>query len=221
VSSRRHGTTEYRDVRAVNGKAVKGRGERAIELFRLAADADSLEDELAAIDAQTGRYEFKRHVVGFTVNPLHDDLRRGFQVELAGRDRIDGRDVIVLGYRQTGPPAAERERLLPALPREFGNARLISQGRLWIDATTWQLWRSVWELVAPHPDAPVPLVMVHAESRYTTSPFGILVPERIVLEWRDTFRHAKNRPPEFMLKQRDTFTYGAFREFETNARLVP
>jgi hypothetical protein len=222
-SSRRDGdveTTEYRDVRAVDGRTVKRRHERALELLASASEAGSLDEELATIDRETARYEFNRHVRGFTINQgSPDDLRRGFHVEIAGREQIAGRDVIQLAYRQTSPTPHRQMRLLPQLPSEFGNARLASQGQLWIDATTARLWRSVWELAAPHPAAAQPLVMVHVESAYAPSRFDILVPERIVVEWRDTFIHPKKGPPEFRVKQRDTFTYGMFRRFETAGRV--
>ena len=222
-SSLRNGqldTAEYRDVRAVDGRTLKRRGERAIELLGRASEADSLEEELATIDQDISRYEFNRRVRGFTINQgSPDDLRRGFHLEIAGREPIAGRDVIQLAYRQTAPEPHPQTRLLPPLPSEFGAARLAARGRLWIDAATAQLWRSVWELVAPHPAAAQPLVMIHVESVYAPSRFGILVPERIVIEWRDTFTHPKKGPPAFLVKQRDTFTYGPFRRFETAARV--
>jgi hypothetical protein len=211
---------EFRDVRAVDGRTVKTRGERALELLARASEAGSLEEELATIDEETSRYEFNRHVRGFTINQgSPDDLSRGFHVEVAGRGQIAGHDVIELAYRQSAPASHSRERLLPRLPSEFGDARLAAQGRLWIDAATAQLWRSVWELAAPHPAAAQPLVMIHVESAYAPSRFDILVPERIVIEWRDTFTHPKKKPPAFLVKQRDPFTYGAFRRFETAARV--
>ena len=61
--------------------------------------------------------------------------------------------------------------------------------------------------------------MIHVEATYVPSRFDILVPERILIEWRDTFTHPKKKPPAFLVKQRDTFTYGAFRRFETTSRV--
>jgi hypothetical protein len=214
--------TEYRDVREVDGRPIKRRGLRAVELLATASEAESLEGELATIDSETERYEFNRHVRGFTINQgSPDDLRRGFEIDTAGREQIAGHDTIVLTYRQTTHVVQSSIRLLPPLPAEFGDARLTARGRLWIDPTTAQLRRNVWELVAPHPDVPEPLVMVHTDSTYTESAFGILVPDRIVIEWRDTFTHPKKGPPLFQVKQRDTFTYGSFRRFEATARVVP
>jgi hypothetical protein len=214
--------TEYRDVREVDGRVIKRHGLRAIELLATASEAESLRAELATIDAETDQYTFNRRVRGFSINQgSPDDLRSGFDVEIAGREEVAGHDAIVLAYRQASPTIQSSIRLLPPLPAEFGGARLTARGRLWLDATTAQLWRSVWELVAPHPDVAEPLVMVHTDSTYTQSRFGILVPDRIIVEWRDTFTHPKKGPPQFQVKQRDTFTYAGFRQFETRARVAP
>ena len=93
---------EYRDVRLVNGKAVKNRSERALTLLTKAATSASLDKELEAIDRETRRYEFRRHLRGFTIVqravPKPSDM---FLVEVAGREQIAGRDVIVVVVRQT------------------------------------------------------------------------------------------------------------------------
>jgi hypothetical protein len=214
--------TEYRDVREVDGRVIKRHGLRAIELLAEASEADSLDAELATIDAESDQYAFNRRVRGFTINQgSPDDLRSGFAVEITGREQAADHEAIVLTYRQTSPNVQSSLRLLPPLPAEFGGARLTARGRLWLDAATAQLWHSVWELVAPHPDVAEPLIMVHTESTYVPSRFGILVPDRIVVEWRDTFTHPKKGPPQFLVKQRDTFTYASFRRFETRARVAP
>ncbi|HLG55102.1 MAG TPA: hypothetical protein VI485_07200 [Vicinamibacterales bacterium] len=207
-------TTEYRDVRSVDGKAVEKRGERALKLLTNASRADSLEKELRAINRETFRYEFDRHLQGWTVNQngVSRQWRELFQVEWSGREQVAGHDVVVLNYRQTAPiPGAGRS--LP-VPKEFGRPAILSRGRLWLDAQTGQLWRSVWELVVPHPAIPEPLAMVRAESTYTPSRFGILVPERIVFDWFSHFSHPKKGRPSLSLSERTTFSYGSFRRFD-------
>jgi len=209
-SSRDETATEYRDVRSVDGKAIENRGERALKLLTNAARAESVKKELEAIDRETRRYEFRRHLRGATASQggIPKQWRETVHVELAGGERIAERDVLVLVYRQTSGPGSS----LP-LPKEFGNANLRSQGRLWIDRETCQLWRAVWELAASHPAASEPLVMIHAESTYAPSSFGILVPERIVFEWRQRFSHVKNDVPSFGVSERTTFTYASFKRF--------
>lgn len=205
-------TTEYRDVRMVDGKTVAKRGERALKLLTNASRADSLDKELEAINRETFAYEFKRHLRGFTIDQ-GGVLQRwwsAFQVELVGRDHVAGHDVVVLDYRQTAPIPGFR---LP-VPKEFGNPSPVHRGRLWLDAQTGQLWRYVWELAWPHPATPEPLVMIRQENTYGPSAFGILVPVRIVWDWRTHFSYPKNGQPSFALSERTTFTYSSFKRFD-------
>ena len=202
--------TEYRDVRLVNGKAVKNRSERALTLLTKAASADSLDKELEAINRETHRYEFRRHLRGYTITqravPKPSDM---FHVEVTGREQIAGRDVLVIAYRQMKINPAFRSSL--PVPKDLRNVPQLNRGRLWIDAETCQLWRSEWELVVAA--MPEPYVLTHAETTYVPSRFGILLPERIVFEWRQPFARLKNRQPAFEIRERTTFTYGPFRRF--------
>jgi hypothetical protein len=207
-------TVEYRDVRSVDGKAVERRGERALKLLTNASKADSLDKELKAIDSETRKYEFNLHLRGFTISQggLPNPWRGTFAVQWAGREQIAGHDVVVLDYRQTAPIPSSGPP--PSLPKEFGKAVPLRRGRLWLDAQTAQLWRDVWEQVVTHPAARDPLVVIHRDSAYRPSSFGILVPERIVFDWLGHFIHPKNGPPSFGLRARTTFTYGSFKRFE-------
>ena len=135
---------------------------------------------------------------------------------MAGRERIDGRDVVVVDYRQTEPLGGFRLRL----PKELGNAPRRHRGRLWLDAETGQSWREVWELVVSHPAAADPLVMLREERSSAPSRFGIFVPRRIVFEWFDRFSHPKKGRPSFQLSERTTFTYDAFRRFDVTTHEI-
>jgi hypothetical protein len=203
--------TEYRDIRLVDGKAVKNRGERALTLLTKAARAESLDKELEAIDRETWRYEFRRHLRGFTISqaavPKPSDK---FHVEVAGREQIAGRDVIVVVYRQTRVSPAGTSNF--PVPKELQAVPQLPRGRLWLDAETYQLRSSIWEIVVAA--TPEPYVLTHAESEYGPSRFGILVPERIVFEWRQPFARLKNGRPAFGMSERATFTYGAFKRFD-------
>lgn len=212
--SRRDGgaaTTEYRDVRSVDGRVVQRREARALASLTKAAEAEALEDELEAIDRETHRYEFDRHLRGFTIHQsgVLKQWRQAFDLEWVGRDQIAGREVVVLDYRQGAPIPGFR---LP-VPKEFGDPAPVHRGRLWLDAQTAQLWRDVWELTWPHPATTDPLVMIRRESTYGPSAYGILVPERIVWDWLTHFRHVEQGRPSFALSERTTFRYGVFRRF--------
>jgi hypothetical protein len=184
-----------------------------LKLLTNAAKANSLEKELEIIDRETRRHEWTRHLRGVAINQISvPNPREAFPVELARREQIAGHDVVVLAYRQTvAVPGSEST--LP-LPKELRHARILKRGRLWLDAGTAQLWRSVWELVVPHPAARDPLVVIRSDSTYAPSRFGILVPERIVFDWLLRFSHPKNGRPSFALSERTTFTYSSFKRFD-------
>lgn len=204
--------TEYRDVQSVDGRAIARRGERAVKLLTDARKASSLDKELETIDRETSRYEFNRHLRGVTLRPggVLKERRTAFQVQQVGRDQVAGHDVVVLDYRQAAPIPGF---LLP-VPKEFGKPSPVHRGRLWLDAQTGQVWRHRWELAWPHPATPELLVMLRQESTYRASPFGILVPERIMWDWLTRFEHPKRKPPTFLLSERTTFTYDSFKRFE-------
>ncbi len=205
-------TTEYRDVKAVDGKVIENRRERAMKLVTRAAGAKTLEKELEAIHRETSQYEFHRQLRGYTIHQggVFKRHSAAFAVTMAGRERMSGRDVVVLDYKQT----AHIPGFLLPLPKEFGNAPRRHRGRLWLDAETGQSWREVWELIASHPAVAEPLVMLREERVYNPSRFGILVPQRIVFEWFLRFSHPKKGQPTFELAERTTFTYDAFRRFD-------
>jgi hypothetical protein len=51
------GATEYRDVGSVDGKPIKKRSKRALELLTRASQSDSIKKELEIIDRQSHRYD--------------------------------------------------------------------------------------------------------------------------------------------------------------------
>lgn len=206
--------TEYRDVIAVDGILKERRGERALALLTRASREASIRRELEAIDRETSRYEFQRHLRGFAIQPLRlpRDWRATHDVSVDGEEPLDGLDTIVVRYRER-VPQRPGGRGLP-LPRELSGTPLLWQGRAWIDAATGQVRHSITELTVRHPAVRDPLVVVRGERRYVSSRFGILVPDRLVFEWRQHFSHRKGQLPVFALSERTTFTYSRFRRFD-------
>jgi hypothetical protein len=202
--------TEFRDVREVDGKAVAQRGERALQILTAASTADSLERELKIINDQTSKYEFRAHIRGYTINlatPFRD-RRDFFHVELNGRDSIDGRQVLLVGYRQTAPLPGARRSKWPGFPEQPP----LQQGRLWLDVETGQVRRTELEYTVTHPSSQDRVPYVRLEQTYGSSQFGILVPQHLVFT---TFVHgrARNGRPTLALRERSTFTYGSFKRF--------
>ena len=203
------GTTEYRDVRLVDGKAVAERGKRALDLITRATTSSSLEEEFRLINNEGKRYDFSRSVGGFTISQLaRATMREDFRFTWVGPGRLNGHDIIEIEYHQVVPRA---QYGIERLYKGMGITSYIERGRLWLDATTYQVRRSRWEIAGVHPALPAPIQLVGSESTYVESRFDILVPERIVFEfYENTKSKAK---PVFARAARMTFSYGAFRQF--------
>jgi len=211
-------TTEYRDIRSVDGKPIEKRGQRTLDLFGRVSQAASLERELQLVDRESQRYELHHRVVGSTVHQVIStpQARIGTTFHWTGRERLGGHDVVVIDYEQS--------RSDPVSPYHagMGVTAITGRGRLWVDSGTAQLRRARWELAGRHPALSEPVVLIRSEHDYADSPFGILVPERIVFEWFEAPRSSKNskQPPSFTMAARTTFTYGAFRRFEVTTQEV-
>lgn len=209
-------TTEYRDIRSVDGKPIEKRGQRALELFGRVSQAKSLEQELELIDRESQRFELHYRVVGSTVHQVigTPQARIDIAFHWAGRERIGDHEVNVIDYEQ------RQNQSLDAYHAGMGVTAMSGRGRLWLDAETAQLRRARWELVGQHPAFPDPLVLIRSVHDYTDSRLGILVPARIVFEWFESARWTpkSKQPPMFTLVARTAFTYGAFRKFEVTTQ---
>ena len=209
---------EYRDVREVDGKPVRERSERALSILQRAMRAESLQRELQVIGRESQRYDLNYHVGGLTINQgsLGPTFRSEFRVDWIGRAQMEGHDVVVLDYRLTTPMPLSSP-FLAGLDRDifpnFGATAADIRARIWADATTFQLRRDRWQIVALNPALPDPLIFLNRESTYGESRFGILTPQRIVYDFHHRTGGTKQKP-SVTLAARMSFIYGAFKRFE-------
>lgn len=68
--------------------------------------------------------------------------RQKFRIDWAGRDHVNGHDVVVIDYQEVAPNRNNPDQHFYEL---FGFTASIVRGRLWIDAATFQLRRERWE----------------------------------------------------------------------------
>ncbi len=209
---------EYRDVKSVDGVAVKKREARLVSLLNKSARADSVKKELERITRESKRYDLNYSVYGMTLNqglPLYENARESFQFTLAGREQVNNRDAIVIEYRQVSHHA-ELAMKLSSLPSELKGAWTRYRGRLWLDAETVQLRREVREMTLEHSSLSSPLLMMRYDLDYADSRFGFLTPQRIVISTYNQGRTGADNKPELLLGGRITFEYGAFTRFEVD-----
>ncbi len=211
-------TAEYRYVSAVDGVAVAKREERLGNLFNRLAKADSVKKELDRISRESRRYDHQYSLYGMTLNqglPLDESLRSSFQFTDAGRERVNGRDVIVLRYQQVAQSPHLTTKV--SLPSVLKGAEPLYRGRLWLDAETAQIWREERELTLRLSSLNHPLVLWRFEFEYARSSYGILTPQRIVWSYYDRGRTGADKLPELLLGAKVTFEYSNFRRFNVSS----
>jgi hypothetical protein len=210
---------EYRHVRVVDGVAVAKREERLVNLFSRLAKADSVKKELDRISRESQRYDHGYSMYGWTLNQgelLDESVRSSFQFTDAGRERVNGRDVIVLQYQQVAQSPRVTTKF-SSLPSALKGAEPLYRGRLWLDAETAQIWREERELTLRLSSLNHPLVLWRFEFEYVGSSFGILTPQRIVWSSYDRGRTGADKLPELMLGGKVTFDYSSFRRFNVSS----
>jgi len=153
-------------------------------------------------------------VSGMALYPLsviRADLRDRFEFSLQGTASLDGREVTILDYREKTPRRVEPR----SLGSQFAEPRIVSNGRVWLDASDHRLRRRVGETVVSDTTLPGPGVVERSEGDYTDNAFGILVPRRLVWEqYRKSGR--KNGPQALRLAVRLTNTYSDFKRFDVS-----
>jgi hypothetical protein len=209
---------EYRNVREVDGKAVGKRDERLVNLFKRLTKAESFQKELERINREGQRYDHSYSMSGLTLNQgllLYENMHQFFQFIDAGRERINGREVIVIQYQQFAQtPDLNTE--FKKLPPDLKGAEPFYRGRLWLDAETAQIRREERELTLRIPSVKDPLVVYRFEFEYADSRFGILTPQRIVWKIFDNGR-TTDKGPELLLSAKVTFDYSNFQRFDVAA----
>jgi hypothetical protein len=212
-------TAEYRYVDSVDGVPVAQREERMLKFYDRLAKSDSVKKELDRINRESQRYDLTHSFYGLTVNqgyPLNEKTRAAFQFTVAGREQINGRDVIVVQYQQI-MQSPELTFKLASLPPALKGADAFFRGRLWLDAETAQLWREVREVTLQLPRLDHSLVIMRHEFEYVSSSFGILTPQRIVAITNSNGRTLPGNIPELTLGGKITFEYSGFHRFEVSA----
>jgi hypothetical protein len=187
---------EFRNVQEFNGKNVALADEEIERLFEKLSTAESVADQWQSIINRGVRYDGKSSAWGMTLwqeSPL-GKLRPFFEFDIAGKDSIDGRDVVVIEYKQTKPtllikfnPTKEdwlkepngREYHAP-LSSYFFPANPEIVGKFWLDAETAQIWRNEFKIIIAPAQLSKPLVAMEVICEYQPSEFKILVPKRFV-----------------------------------------
>ncbi|MFY9619700.1 MAG: hypothetical protein WAQ99_07790 [Pyrinomonadaceae bacterium] len=210
---------EYRDVKSVDGVAVKKREARLVSLLTKATKAVSVKKEFDRILRESQRYDLGNNFYGLTLNQgitLDEKGRDAFQFKLAGREPVNGHDSIVVEYLQVSQTPAHNFDL-KHLPGPLKGAAAFYRGRLWLDAETTQIRREVREVTLKLPSLDHPLMFYKFELDYADSRFGFLTPRRIVITSYSRGRLDADKKPVTLVGAKTTFEYGAFIRFAVDS----
>ena len=212
--------SEYRNVREVDGRAVKGRDERVVKLYERAARAGSISKELERINRESNRYNLGWEFNGFTLAkalPLRRNARAFFTLETAGREQLDGHELLSLKFQQT----AESPYLRNFKSDWLAGLKLTDlriRWRLWLDAEAGQLRREELELTMRSAVVPDPVVVGRFEFDYAPSRFGLWLPQRMTFNVFSPTHLKRGKPVTTYLRARTVAVYDSFQRFGVNVQ---
>ena len=224
--------SEYRNIIKVNGKAVGDTDQRIQNFFEELGKSASIGQELERIQKESSRYDKSLDISGFTLLQapiLAGHIRTAFDFRLEEHANIDGNDVFVITYQQKSKspyifvneenPASDKLYInynvdLPGSLRDSANP--LMNGRLWIDANNFQVWREERQLTIQPPELNKPLVIIENEFEYQKSDLGILTPKRITF----TSFAVKNKKNEITAVKdaKATFEYKNFTKADVEVK---
>jgi len=194
-SSKNRLVAEFRNVVEFNGKNVARSDSSVAKVFEKLLEADSSAQEAQRLKKEGNRFDGRSQSYGMTlVGPfvLNRFYRPFFEFQIVGHEKFDGRDVVVVEYKQAKPTLAIKanatEEELKQEPRGISfdtelpssfrptNPRL--QGRLWLDAENGGLWRNQFTVTVQPAVLSTPMISSSFDLEYQQSEFGVLLPKK-------------------------------------------
>lgn len=190
-SSKNGQTAELRNVVKVDEKPIPDSQERANRFLGELQKAKTAEKELEKLQDESSRYDKSLKISGFTLYEaivLDDNLRPNFEFTLNGAENFQGRNVYVVAYRQTrktpfitvnekaGKEEGFRADFDVIIPGSLKKIDKFLQGKLWIDAQTFQLVREQRQVAV---QTSPPIIVQETLFEYEPSQYEILVPRKI------------------------------------------
>ncbi|NNE99222.1 MAG: hypothetical protein HKN25_09415 [Pyrinomonadaceae bacterium] len=226
---------EFRNVFEYNGKRIDAGTEKTEKFFRRLAKSSSAIKEHIEIRENGSRFDGRVRTWGITLDqprPFRPELKRFFEFKLAGREEIDGRETLVVEYKQTTPTLLITSS--PSLKDEinrrggteystptsvaFRPTNPLMNGKLWLDRETAQIWKNQFEIVLHPKVLSKPVTNVQISYEYRPSEFGSLLPKRFLIRG---FRiSGKNDATLRVRKDAESiYEYSKFSRFKTDARV--
>lgn len=211
---------EYRQAKAINGKAQKIDEKNITKFFQKLLKASSVQRELDLINEVGFQYDLPlgASFYGLTLFQWREIEPWAIQdvgFDVLGREFLDGVETVVLYYQQT----QTNSRLEWELPGGFGFAKPEQRvrGRLWLDIKNMQIRqgeREMWVKLAANQE---PLRIWRQTLSYKPSLYGVWVPRKFVSDFY--FRITRNKDGSLTAAQsgRLTSEYGEFKRFDVTS----
>lgn len=225
-SAKDNSSIEYRNVMEFNGKDVARDEKDIVKLFEKLGKAASSIEELGRLRQEGNRFDGKSQAYGLTLwqaMPLQPFYRPFFSFAIIGHEKIEGRDVVIVEYKQSKPTLRIKVNATPEewkqepsgmnfdtfLPNHFRPTNPRLQGKLWLDTETAQLWRNEFEVTIQPALLSKPVVSANFKYEYQSSEFGILVPKKL---WLLSYRFAGKTEADLVRTRgsEKTFAYSKF-----------
>lgn len=223
---------ELRNVTRVDDKLVPDSQARADRFLGELQKAKTTEKELDKIQDESFRYDKSLRIIGFTLFEaitLTEVLRPYFNFNLIGMEDYAGRKVYVVGFRQTkkSPHITFNEKKPEGqdfhadfdlnLPGSLKKTDKFLQGKLWIDAETFQLIREERQIAV---QTPTPFIVQESVFEYEPSQYEIFVPKKIIFtDYRVKKGSDKNNFTTLKAAQ-VTFDYSEFKRTNVDIEVL-
>ena len=199
-SPKNNSIAEYRNVIEFNGKNVARSDEGVIKFVEKLAKSDSSSEEFERLRKEANRFDGKSHAYGLTLGqgvPLQPFYRPFFEFQIVGKEKIEGREVVVVEYKQTKVTlrikvnATDEElKQEPSgtsydtfLPNNFRPTNPRVHGKLWLDAETGQIWRDEYNVTIQPTILSKPVVAFAFLFHYQSGEFRILTPNKFLIRF--------------------------------------
>jgi hypothetical protein len=195
-SAKDNSISEYRNVTEYNGKNVTRDDDDVVKFFEKLDNYDSSKKETERLREDGVRFDGRVRAFGMTLGQgitLQPLYREFFEFKIVGKEKIEGREALIVEYKQTKPTSkitvnATREEKSDGtefngeISGSFRPTNPRVQGKLWLDAETAQIWRDEYTVAIRPATLSKPAVSMNFLSEYQSSEFGILVPKKLRLE---------------------------------------
>ena len=225
-------SSELRNVLKVDDKPVPDSQARADRFLGELEKTKTVAKELEKIQDESLRYDKSFTISGLTLFEgivLTDNLRPYFEFNLAGTEKYRGKNAYVVHYRQTKKSPFitinEKKSEEPGLKADFDvnipgslkKSEKFLQGKLWIDAQTFQILREEREIAVRTPS---PLIAQKIVFEYEPSEYEIFVPRKIIFTDYKVKKGSDKNNFTTIKSAEITFDYSEFKKTDVEIQIL-